>query len=62
MQMSRTPDIVAEAAFHILKRPSTECTGNFFTDEEVLQQEGITDFSSYAVNKEKKLMKDLFVD
>src|SRR5579862_8132205 len=61
MQRSRTADIVAESAFHILKRPSFECTGNFFIDEEVLQQEGITDFSKYAVNPEQKLMGDLFI-
>ena len=62
MQMSRTPDIVADAAYHILRQPSTECTGNFFIDEELLRKEGITDFSSYAINKEKELMKDIFVD
>jgi citronellol/citronellal dehydrogenase len=62
MQMSRTPDIVAEAAYHILRRPSTECTGNFFIDEEVLKQEGITYFEKYAVNPQQKLMNDIFLD
>jgi citronellol/citronellal dehydrogenase len=62
MQMSRTPDIVAEAAYHILKQPAEKCTGNFFTDEEVLIKEGITDFSAYAVNPGKELMKDIFLD
>jgi len=62
MQMSRTPDIVAEAAYHILTRPSTECTGNFFIDEDVLKQEGIVDFEKYAVNPEQKLMTDIFLD
>jgi citronellol/citronellal dehydrogenase len=62
MQMSRTPDIVAEAAYHILKQTSAECTGNFFIDEEVLRQEGITDFEKYAVNPQQKLMKDIFLD
>ena len=62
MQMSRTPEIVAEAAFHILKRPSTECTGNFFVDEDVLKQEGITDLEKYAVNPQQKLMTDIFLD
>jgi citronellol/citronellal dehydrogenase len=62
MQMSRTPAIVADAAFHILQRPATECTGNFFIDEEVLKEEGITDFESYAVNLNQKLMKDIFLD
>jgi citronellol/citronellal dehydrogenase len=62
MQMSRTPDIVAEAAYHIVKQPADKCTGNFFTDEAVLIKEGITDFSAYAVNPGKELMKDIFLD
>ena len=62
MQMSRTPDIVAEAAFHILKQPSKDCTGNFFLDEDVLAKEGITELSVYAVNPDKGLMKDIFLD
>jgi len=62
MQMSRTPDIVAEAAYHILKRSSTECSGNFFIDEDVLSEEGITDLEKYAVNPKQKLMTDIFLD
>lgn len=37
VQRSRKPDIVADAAYHILKRPSEICTGNFFVDEDVLR-------------------------
>lgn len=62
MQMSRTPEIVAEAAYHILRRPSTDCSGNFFIDEDVLTEEGITDLEKYAVNPQQKLMKDIFLD
>ncbi|HEU4472235.1 MAG TPA: NAD(P)-dependent oxidoreductase [Flavisolibacter sp.] len=62
MQMSRRPEIVADAAFHILKQPSEACTGNFFIDEEILAQNGITDFSSYAVNPAQPLMPDIFID
>lgn len=62
MQMSRTPDIVAEAAYHILRQPSTECSGNFFIDEDVLRNNGETDFSKYAVNAQQGLMKDIFLD
>lgn len=61
MQRSRHPEVVADAAFYILKRPSFECTGNFFVDEDVLRKEGMTDFSAYAVNPEQKLMQDLFL-
>ncbi|WEK36707.1 MAG: NAD(P)-dependent oxidoreductase [Candidatus Pseudobacter hemicellulosilyticus] len=61
IQRSRVPAIVADAAYHILRRPSAECTGNFFIDEEVLAAEGVRDFTNYAVNPEQKLMKDLFL-
>ncbi|MDP4245729.1 MAG: NAD(P)-dependent oxidoreductase [Bacteroidota bacterium] len=61
MQRSRTPEIVADAAFHILQKPSFETTGNFFIDEDVLKSEGITDFGKYAVNPDQKLMNDLFL-
>ena len=40
MQRSRTPDIVADAAFAIVTKTSADCTGNFFIDEEVLTKEG----------------------
>lgn len=47
-QRSRTPAIMADAAYAILTRNSRTCTGNFFIDEEVLRAEGVSDFSSYA--------------
>ncbi len=62
IQKSRKPEIVANAAFAILSRSLREHTGQFFIDEEVLQNEGITDFSSYAVNPDKSLQTDLFLD
>ena len=62
MQMSRTPEIVADAAYYILSKPSTVCTGNFFIDEELLEKEGVTDLKKYAVNPEQPLMKDIFLD
>lgn len=61
IQRSRTPEIVADAAFYILQRPSFETTGNFYIDEDVLQQEGIVDLDKYAVNPGQKLMNDLFL-
>ncbi len=59
--MSRTTDILADAAYYILSKPSTECTGNTFIDEDVLAKEGITDLSKYAVVPGAKLYTDLFV-
>jgi citronellol/citronellal dehydrogenase len=61
IQRSRTAEIVADAAFYILQKPSFETTGNFFIDEDVLKQEGITDFGKYAINPDQKLMNDLFL-
>ncbi|MFI5187474.1 MAG: SDR family oxidoreductase [Chitinophagales bacterium] len=61
MKMSRTPEILADAAYYILKQPSTECSGNLFIDEEVLAKEGITDLDKYAVVPGGKLFNDLFV-
>ncbi|QGW29534.1 SDR family oxidoreductase [Phnomibacter ginsenosidimutans] len=63
MNMSRTPQIVADAAWHILQQPSDKCTGNFFIDEEVLQSHGITDLSGYAhVPGNTNFYPDLFID
>jgi len=61
MQMSRKPEIVADAAYYILSSPSEACTGNFFIDEQVLQEQGITDLEKYAVVPGAKLMKDIFL-
>ena len=61
MNMSRTTDIIADAAYYILSKPSTECTGNTFIDEEVLAKEGITDLAKYSLVPGAKLYNDLFV-
>lgn len=59
--MSRSPAIMADAAYAILNRPSRDCTGNFFIDEEVLKAEGVTDFSVYAPGATGPLAADFFV-
>lgn len=60
--MSRTPEIVADAAHVILTRGARECTGNFFIDEEVLRAEGVEDFARYAPNAGGgPLVADFFV-
>ena len=61
MKGSRKPEIMADAAYAILNRPSRECTGNFFIDDEVLAAEGKTDLSEYAVDPTAKLLPDFFV-
>lgn len=61
VQHSRRPEVMADAAYAILTRPSRECTGNFFLDEEVLRAAGATDFSQYSVGPDAELLPDLFV-
>ena len=61
IQASRTPEIMADAAYFILQRESSECTGNFFIDDEVLTMEGVYDFRKYAVDPNVKPMPDFFV-
>jgi len=60
-KMSRKPEMIADAVFYILRRPSAECTGNTFIDEEVMAAEGITDLSQYSVVPGAQLCTDLFV-
>ena len=59
---SRKPSIYADAAYAVLKRDSSSCTGNFFLDQDVLEEEGVTDFDHYAIDPEAKLVSDFFVD
>jgi citronellol/citronellal dehydrogenase len=63
MARSRTPEILADTAHAILARPSRECTGNFFIDEDVLAEEGVTDLDRYRAAPENgELATDLFLD
>ncbi|MEM1243260.1 MAG: NAD(P)-dependent oxidoreductase [Pseudomonadota bacterium] len=62
MQASRSPEIMADAAYEILLSDSELNTGNFFIDEDFLRQQGVTDFAKYALNDSDKLIQDLFLD
>lgn len=59
--MCRKPDIMADAALAIFKRDPVSCTGHFFIDEEVLREEGVSDFSIYQHAGSTTLMADFFV-
>ncbi len=61
-QMSRKPEIIADAAHYIFSQPAEDCTGNFFIDEQVMAMAGVTDLTKYAVNPDKKLYTDLFLE
>jgi len=59
--MSRAPEILADAAYAIFNRPARATTGNFFIDELVLREEGVTDFGAYAPGARGPLAADFFV-
>lgn len=61
IKRSRKPEMVAEAAFHVLSKPSREFTGQLLLDEDVLKSAGIVDFSAFAVDPAGKLQKDIFL-
>nr|WP_281354568.1 NAD(P)-dependent oxidoreductase [Aurantimonas aggregata] len=60
-KMSRSPEIVADAAHAILSRPSREATGQFYIDELVLMEEGVSDFSVYGPQGGGEPVADFFV-
>jgi citronellol/citronellal dehydrogenase len=61
MHMSRTPDILADAAYRIFQRPARSFTGQFLIDDTFLAAEGVTDFDQYRVDPTKPLASDFFV-
>jgi citronellol/citronellal dehydrogenase len=61
---SRKPDIMADAAYVILTRKSTEFTGHFCVDDDVLRESGATDLSRYSMTpgmKDSDLLPDYFL-
>lgn len=58
---SRKPEIVADATYWIINQPATEITGQFFIDEDVLRNTGITDFSVYSIDPTTKPYPDIFL-
>jgi citronellol/citronellal dehydrogenase len=60
-QVSRKPEIMADAAYYILSKDSRSTTGNHFIDEDLLRAEGIQDFDPYSVIPGGTLQRDLFL-
>jgi citronellol/citronellal dehydrogenase len=59
----RKPEILADAAHVVLNRDSRSCTGQFFIDDSLLAEEGVTDFDRYAVTPgNRDFIPDFFVD
>lgn len=62
LRQSRNPEIMADAAYAILCRPARSFTGNFVLDDDVLAEEGVTDFDRYRNDPASALLSDIFVD
>ncbi len=61
MRQSRTPDILADAAYLVFTTPSKELTGQFLIDDTFLHSRGVTDFDRYRVDPTQDLAPDFFV-
>lgn len=60
---ARTPAIMADAAYAIMNSQGRSLTGRLLIDEEILREQGVTDFEQYRVEaSDEELMVDLFVD
>ena len=62
LKASRKPAIMADAAYAIFNRDSRTATGNFYIDETVLHEEGISDFAAYSLMPGTTLYTDLFLE
>jgi citronellol/citronellal dehydrogenase len=61
VNMSRTPEILADAAYRVFHKPPREFSGNFLIDDTFLAAEGVTDFDRYRVDPRQPLLQDFFV-
>jgi citronellol/citronellal dehydrogenase len=60
MAHCRSPEIVADAAWHVFQQPKS-FSGNFLIDDNFLSVQGVTDFDRYRVDPSKDLLPDFFV-
>ncbi len=61
VQASRTPEILADAAYAVFRKPSKSFSGHFLIDDVFLHGEGVTNFEKYRVDPSKSLIPDFFV-
>ena len=61
MRMSRTPEIMADAAYRVFHKPAKSFTGHFLIDDTFLAGEGVTDFEPYRVDASEPLAPTFFV-
>lgn len=65
VKAARQPSIMADAAWTILTQPVATASGQFFIDEEVLRNAGVSDLSGYRVDPDlddEELLPDFFLD
>uniref|UniRef100_A0A915DH94 Hydroxysteroid dehydrogenase-like protein 2 n=1 Tax=Ditylenchus dipsaci TaxID=166011 RepID=A0A915DH94_9BILA len=59
---ARKPEIMADAAYDILSKPSKEFSGNFLIDEDFLEDScGVNNFDEYAYDPKADLVEDFCV-
>jgi len=61
VRASRTPEILADAAYAVFRKPAASFSGRFLIDDVFLSEEGVTDFEKYRVDPSRPLMPDFFV-
>ena len=61
VKVSRTPEIMADAAYVILTKNSKDFSGKFCIDDNLLADNGVKDFSKYAEVPFAQLAPDFFV-
>ena len=62
-KQARTPAIMADAAHAILTSAGRSLTGRLLVDEEILREQGVTDFEAYRYDPAGgHLMPDLYLD
>ena len=63
LNLCRKPEILADAAWFILNSDAKTTTGNFYIDDTLLAERGVTDLDKYAVKPgTKHFLPDFFVD
>jgi citronellol/citronellal dehydrogenase len=61
MRMSRTPEIMADAAYAIFQKDAKTFTSHFLIDDSFLAGEGVTDFEKYRAVPGEPLAATFFV-
>jgi citronellol/citronellal dehydrogenase len=61
IRASRKADILADAAYLILTKPSREFTGNFCIDDTLLWENGKREFDHYRIDPSEDLAPDFFI-